>query len=279
MTTLSLPAAPCWIAAMLLTAIFALRGAVPRGRRRGVRARALLRALLPRRILHSQSGRLDIASFLFGRLLAGTALGWALFSSNWWAAIAEKAMAPLPALFMPPLPAAMVVTLAMFVAYDAAYWINHWLSHRVAWLWAFHKVHHTAESLSLLTNSRVHPVDTIIFYNMTAAIVGLTAGVLKHVLGPGAAEISVSNTNLLVFLTSIVLSYLQHSHLWLATTGWRARWILSPAHHQLHHSVDPHHHNRNLGSTLALFDRLAGTLLGADAAPSAAQFRRRGAGL
>ena len=153
------------------------------------------------------------------------------------------------------------MTLALFVAYEGAYWLNHWLSHRIAWLWVFHKVHHTAESLSLLTNFRVHPVDTIIFYNMAAAIIGLTAGVLGHVMGPGAVEISVSDTNLLVFVTSLTLSYLQHSHLWLATTGRWGRWILSPAHHQLHHSIDPRHHNCNLGSIIALFDRLAGTLL------------------
>ncbi len=28
------------------------------------------------------------------------------------------------------------------------------------------------------------------------------------------------------------------------------RLLLSPAHHQVHHSVDPKHHNRNMGSCL-----------------------------
>jgi sterol desaturase/sphingolipid hydroxylase (fatty acid hydroxylase superfamily) len=36
--------------------------------------------------------------------------------------------------------------------------------------------------------------------------------------------------------------------------------ILSPAHHQIHHSRDPAHFNRNLGSVLAIWDWLFGTL-------------------
>jgi sterol desaturase/sphingolipid hydroxylase (fatty acid hydroxylase superfamily) len=274
MATLSLPVAPLWIAAMLATVALAIWGAIPSGRTRRVRARSLLRALLPRRILRSRSGRLDIGAFLFSTLVAGTAIGWALVSGNWWAAITERAMASLPVLpfQLSPLPAALVMTGALFVAYEGAYWLNHWMSHRIGWLWAFHKVHHTAESLSLLTNFRVHPVDTIVFYNMAAAIAGVTAGMLKHLIGPSAAEISVSGNNLLVFFTSIILSYLQHSHLWMATTGRWGRWILSPAHHQLHHSTDPRHYNCNLGSTTALFDRLAGTLLAPTAQRQALRF-------
>jgi hypothetical protein len=36
--------------------------------------------------------------------------------------------------------------------------------------------------------------------------------------------------------------------------------ILSPAHHQIHHSDDPQHFNRNLGSVLAVWDWMFGTL-------------------
>lgn len=253
-----LPPLPLWIATMAATGLLALRAAVPRRRTRPVRARVLARALLPRRILRSRSGRLDIAGFLFSTLVANLAIGWALVSSDWWADRCERALAGLPALSvrLPTLLAAALMTVVLFVVYEAAYWVNHWLSHRVAWLWAFHKVHHTAESLSLLTNFRVHPIDTIVF-NMVASLAGVTAGALRHLFGPGMAEVSVSGTNVFVFVSAILLSYLQHSHLWMATTGRWGRLILSPAHHQLHHSTDPAHHNRNLGSTIALF----GTLL------------------
>ncbi len=35
--------------------------------------------------------------------------------------------------------------------------------------------------------------------------------------------------------------------------------MLSPAHHQVHHSTDERHFDRNFGSTLAIWDRLFGT--------------------
>ena len=274
MAALALSPAPWWIVAILLTLALAVRAAVPRHRRRRPRARAVLRALLPSRIVRSRSGRLDIVAFLFSWLFAGIAFGWALLSSNGWAAAAERGLAGWPSLpFALPVPvAATVMTLSLFLSYEAAYWFNHWLSHRVGWLWAFHKVHHTAESLSLLTNFRVHPVDTILFYNMAAIANGLTAGLVHHLIGPAAMEVSVGGTNLLIFLSSITLSYLQHSHLWIPCRGRLGRWILSPAHHQLHHSTDPRHFNRNLGSTLAIFDRLAGTLLAPSARREALRF-------
>ncbi len=39
------------------------------------------------------------------------------------------------------------------------------------------------------------------------------------------------------------------------------RWLISPAQHQLHHSDDPRHFGANLGATLAVWDRMAGTLI------------------
>ena len=262
---MTLPPAPVWLATILLTLVLAVRGAVPKGHRRPVRLKLLVRALLPWRILRSRSGRLDIAAFLFSALLAGVALGWALVSGSWWATMLSVHLVlwvgPVEPTALPLPVAAALMTLALFVAYEAAYWLNHLMSHRIGWLWEFHKVHHSAELLSLLTNFRVHPIDTIIFYNMAACATGCTAGLIRYALGGAVDDISVGGTNLLVFVTSIVLSYLQHSHLWIATTGRLGRLILSPAHHQLHHSTDPRHHNRNLGATLALFDWAFGTLL------------------
>lgn len=35
----------------------------------------------------------------------------------------------------------------------------HYCQHKISWLWAFHKVHHSAEGLTPLTANRHHPVD------------------------------------------------------------------------------------------------------------------------
>ena len=59
-----------------------LRFAVPRGRTRPVRARVLLRALLPRRIIASTSGRSDIAWFVFNTFFFTSTFGWAIWSGG-----------------------------------------------------------------------------------------------------------------------------------------------------------------------------------------------------
>ena len=171
-------------------------------------------------------------------------------------------LSPAPPAAAPPgLIAPAAATLVLFLTYELAYWVDHWLSHSVPVLWHFHKVHHQAESLSLATNGRVHPVDALVFANITAAMLGVAGALLDRVLGAGAAPFAIGGANLLILTAMVGLTHLQHSHLWI---GFGQRWgrvLLGPAHHQIHHSADPRHFNRNLGGSLALFDRLFGTLI------------------
>jgi sterol desaturase/sphingolipid hydroxylase (fatty acid hydroxylase superfamily) len=254
------------VAAGLTTIALAIYFAAPadRWRSRTVRPRVLARALLPKRVLRSASGRLDVAALLFSVLLAGTTLGWALLSSGYFAQAGGAFLArTLPAMPVAPAPAwvaTAVTAIGLYLAYEFAYWLDHYLSHRVPILWEFHKVHHTADSLSVLTNYRVHPVDTIVFHNIAAIITGLTAAVLGYLFNRPADAVAVSSSNLIVFVTSMSLSHLQHSHLWISLPGRLGNWVMSPAHHQIHHSIDARHYDRNFGSTTALFDRLFGTL-------------------
>lgn len=252
------------LAALVLTIGVAIRSAIPRRRgRRRARTGAVIRSLLPRRLIRSASGRADIGWMLFGTLLAGSAIGWALFSSE---RITAGTAAALAAIFGTPHPVALpgwlasaIMTVAIFIAYEFAYWFDHWLCHRIPALWAFHKVHHGADSLSPLTNFRVHPVDTILFYNIAATLMGVTAALVNHVLGRQVAMYDIMGANLLVHVGTITLSHLQHTHLWLRFGARGGRILLGPAHHQIHHSTDPRHFNRNLGGALALWDRLFGT--------------------
>jgi hypothetical protein len=54
---------------------------------------------------------------------------------------------------------------------------------------------------------------------------------------------------------------LRHSHLPLRFCAGLERMLVSPAMHQLHHSVDPRHHDKNFGLAFAIWDRLLGTLM------------------
>src|SRR5262249_62134477 len=53
---------------------------------------------------------------------------------------------------------------------------------------------------------------------------------------------------------------LQHTERWTPLSGARGLLFMSPEHHQLHHSTNPAHFNKNMGSCLALWDWMFGTL-------------------
>jgi sterol desaturase/sphingolipid hydroxylase (fatty acid hydroxylase superfamily) len=241
-------------------------------RRRSLRLRVLLRAAFPRRMLRTASGRTDLAYFWGGILFAGVAIGWAVFAANDVKAALAGVLGPAPALRLPGWAAVPIATLAGFLAYEFAYWFDHWLMHRVPLLWQFHKVHHQAESLSIFTNGRVHPVETILFYNIVAVAMGGAAALTERLLGTGASAATVGGTNLLIMLAAVALTHLQHSHLWLDFGPRGSRWLLGPAHHQIHHSVAREHWDRNLGNTLTVFDRAFGTFFQPPAQRGAMRF-------
>ena len=249
---------------LLCTLLVAAFLAVPRGRRQMPRLAVWRRALFPRRLFRSASGQADIAYFFFGLLASGLAFGWVLFSAGPLAALVAHGLTdligPAPGTGLPAAVQGAILTLLFFLGYEFAYWLDHFLSHKLPILWRFHRVHHGAESLSLLTNFRVHPVDTLVFAHIVAAVLGLTQGLARYALGPGAHGFEIGGTNILVMAAAIGLTHLQHSHLWITFGPRWGRWLLSPAHHQIHHSGDQRHFDRNFGSSLAIWDRLFGTL-------------------
>lgn len=244
------------LAALAVSLLLFVALAIPRGRQ--VRLAVLRRALFPNRLWRSASGRTDAAFFALGILFAGLLIGWAIFSAEQVRALASLLLGPAPAPWLPGWARAGLATAILFLAYEFAYWLDHWLMHRVPLFWHFHKVHHQAESLSLLTNARVHPVETIGFYNLLALVLGLCAALIERAIGTFDV-VAIGGTNALIMLAAVLVAHLQHSHLWV---GFGPRWgrlLMGPAHHQIHHSADPLHFNKNLGSSLALFDRLFGT--------------------
>ncbi len=233
------------------------------GRRRKVRLRALVKVMFPRRWLVGPSARADWGFAVLNIFITGSLLGWAIVSSGTVATVVEgwliHAFGPAGAVVFPGWLAVTLVTLGVYLAYETAYWVDHYLSHHVPLLWHFHRVHHTAETLSPLTNFRVHPVDSLVFYNFIGLFTGIVGGATSYWL-KGTDQFTLAGGNALIVVALYLLTHLQHSHIWIALPGRLGRLVMSPAHHQLHHSDDPRHFNRNFGNTLALFDWIAGTL-------------------
>jgi sterol desaturase/sphingolipid hydroxylase (fatty acid hydroxylase superfamily) len=249
------------VSALLVATTFI---AAMRLRRRGrVRWRLLRKALWPRRSVLGPSGKADLGFFLFNTFSAGGLISWGLLTQ---AQVGDWTIKTLNSAFGPVAPhgqgvlSATVMTVTVYLASELAYWLDHWLSHNVPCLWEIHKVHHTAEGLTPFTNFRVHPLETLKFYNLVALFSGGAYGLVSHLFGFRPSHIQVFQTDVLFFSFMFTIVHLQHSHVWISFRGVLGRLIMSPAHHQVHHATDPRLFGRNLGATLALWDLLFGTL-------------------
>lgn len=233
-----------------------------KGRR--IRLKTLFRALFPKRIVLSKSSLADVGYFYFNVFVFGIIFGWALLSydtlSRGIADVLTNTFGAMPPAPLPPFASRSIITVLLFLAYELGYWLNHYLSHRIPFLWEFHKVHHSATALTPLTNFRVHPIYMCIFINILAISMGMANGIGDYLLGQPAAQYGLSETNIILVFFIYLYVHLQHSQLWISFTGWFGRLLMSPAHHQIHHSRNPAHFNKNLGSCLAVWDWMFGTL-------------------
>ncbi len=234
-----------------------------RKRKKPLRFKVLARALFPSRIWKHASTRADIGLFLLSVTGMSLLIGWGLVSARSIERVVEGGLNGMfgpSAIGAPAWLACGALTLTGFLAYDFSYWFDHYLKHRIGWLWAFHRVHHTAEVLTPLTAYRTHPVDNLIFANISAAIIGVAEGVVHYLLGAQVPELAVAGTNIVLVAFLYTTIHLQHSHIRIAFTGRLGRIVFSPAHHHIHHSSDPAHYDCNLGSCLAIWDGMFGTL-------------------
>lgn len=241
-------------AGVLAAAVFVLRER---------RVAGLLGFLLPRRIwLHRSTGQ-DLAIFVINTLLYSF---WFLAPLQWistslgrhtWLALSELGSLEAP---LTGTAAMACMSLAVFVVGDLAFFLAHYLMHRVGLLWEFHKVHHSAPVLQPLTVLRQHPVDVLLKGVISGVLLGPVYGLAAWLGDGGLSVLTIQGVNALLFVGLFAGFNLQHSHVWLSF-GRGDDWVISPATHQLHHSVDPAHHDRNFGNLLAIWDRAAGTLL------------------
>jgi len=235
-----------------------------RQRNRPIRIKTIARALLPKRITTSPSCSADVGYFFFSIFVFGLILGWAVLSyqvlSN---LIIAQLVTTFGAVKPTPLPeffCRTVITVALFLAYELGYWVDHYLSHKIPILWEFHKLHHSANVLTPLTVFRVHPVDGLLNANIIAIVMAGANGSMNYLLGETTYQYAITDRNVIFVLFVHAFVHLQHTHLWISFRGVLGCIFLSPAHHQVHHSSNPIHFDKNLGSCLAVWDWLFGTL-------------------
>lgn len=227
------------------------------------RLKALGRAALDRRILLHRSSLLDYKLFFVTSFIYAT--GWiaAITSSEW---VRDGVMTVL-VMLAPAAPSeapgwgiVALVTVAFVLVYELNYWFAHWLMHRFQPMWAFHKLHHSAEVMTPMTEWRQHPVELLLFPACHAIGLGTFYALVTWGFGSQAAMFTLFETNIILVALTFTVLHLRHTHLWIPLRGWLGCLIQSPAHHQIHHSTDPAHFGKNLGLCLSIWDWAFGTL-------------------
>jgi len=234
--------------------------------RRGRRSswRGLRTYILPDRILSHPSTQLDLKLFIVGAiyvLVQGTVIFGAMPH------VLDSSLAGLEAVFGPGMangtPSHLLTAITVFLTFLAlefGYWFSHWLMHRIDWLWEFHKVHHSAEVMTPLTEWRQHPVELFMFPALMGAAVAMIHAPVIYLFGRESQTLALGGVNVILIVFWYTVLHLRHSHIPFTLEGFWGRILQTPAHHQVHHSTDPRHFNRNLGYCLSLWDWLFGTL-------------------
>lgn len=157
-------------------------------------------------------------------------------------------------------PDMFLLTLVTFLVADLGYFLSHYFMHRVPLLWHFHEVHHSAEVLTPVTVLRVHPVEKIVNGLVGGLLGGLSSAAYAAVSHHEISPLTVFGVNVFVFQFFVFAAHLRHSHIWLSYGRVLNHVFISPSQHQIHHSTDPKHMDKNYGYTLAIWDGLIGSL-------------------
>jgi sterol desaturase/sphingolipid hydroxylase (fatty acid hydroxylase superfamily) len=148
--------------------------------------------------------------------------------------------------------------LLIWLARDLGNYLQHLAQHKSRILWRLHRPHHAVEELTPFVQVQGHPLDLLMGTILAFPIILL--GTLLALAATGGLILPETLAGLVVVAGIEQLKgALGHSHLPISFGRWN-RLILAPVMHQLHHSADPQHRGRNLGSTFGLWDWLFGTL-------------------
>ncbi len=216
------------------------------------------RWLVPMKFYLHPSHLIDLQLFVITRAMAGLGMfGLVTFTTLIAAFVAQQM--PGPAIYAQSLSPIFLALLLWLPSDFANYWM-HRLFHSWSWLWPLHAVHHSAEVLTPLTTYRQHPLGTVIAIAVQSAVIGAIQGVLVGNLSPSTTGATLAGTNAFFVIANAAFSALHHSHVWLTYGPILERVVISPAQHQIHHSTNIAHHDKNFGNTLAIWDWMFATL-------------------
>ena len=132
-----------------------------------------------------------------------------------------------------------------FVADDLAYYWFHRSAHRVRWFWASHVNHHSSQHYNLSTALRqswTGFVALAFVFRLPLALAGFEPGMILICGG-----------------MNLIYQFWIHTEAIARLPRW-FEWVMNtPAHHRVHHAVNPRYLDRNYAGTFIIWDRMFGT--------------------
>ncbi|MDO6719255.1 sterol desaturase family protein [Psychrosphaera sp. 1_MG-2023] len=156
---------------------------------------------------------------------------------------------------------AVLFTVMLFLMDDLTRFLLHLALHKIPVLWAFHKVHHSAQVLTPVTVYRIHPVESALYAIRLLLVNGLVLGLGFYLFSYQLRVIDILGANMFIFAFNVLGANLRHSHVWFSWPKTIEKWFISPAQHQVHHSRAFIHRDKNFGTTLAIWDRMTHSLV------------------
>ena len=135
--------------------------------------------------------------------------------------------------------------LLCFVLDDLAYYVFHRSAHRVRWFWASHVVHHTSERYNLSTALRQTWTGFLslnFLFRLPLFLIGFPPPMVFFCVG-----------------VNLVYQYWIHTEMIRRLPGWFEAVMNTPAHHRVHHAVNPRYLDRNYAGVFIVWDKMFGT--------------------
>ena len=131
----------------------------------------------------------------------------------------------------------------MFLTDLVQYWV-HRTFHRVPFLWRFHAVHHSAQTMDWMAGARMHFVEIVVLRGLT----------VMPMIVLGFGELAVHAYVLIVYVQSTFVH---------ANVGWTldrlGPVLVTPRFHHWHHGIEEEAIDVNFAIHFPLLDRLFGT--------------------
>ncbi|RIJ32500.1 sterol desaturase family protein [Henriciella mobilis] len=207
------------------------------------------------------SSRTDLAMYVIVKLTHGVLVAGMIIVQLWLGLVIADG---LTALFGAAEPAEagfvtiVVMSVVIFLFADFSNFLTHYMQHKIPVLWELHKVHHSATYLSPLTTARMHPLGDLFDLVTAGAFTAIPMGVGVYLYGFDLPELFLMFANANFIGTVLVLDALRHSQ-FPVSFGAGDCVLMSPHMHQLHHSIDEAHWDKNMGNKLSIFDWIFGT--------------------